>query len=123
MVQTLDVAATEGAICRLTKTCQDLFERCMQTDRLGTAEWLEKRQGMFNLWSFVLKASETGKQSLDYRVRPRPDIAEVIKDLIEGLIEALEQCKEIAGTTDGTTDGTIYSPRELCSTSTIVLLR
>ncbi|KLU87651.1 hypothetical protein MAPG_06646 [Magnaporthiopsis poae ATCC 64411] len=104
MAQTLDFAATEGAICKLTKTCQDLFERCMQTDRLSTAEWLEKRQGMFNLWSFVLKASEAGKQSLDYRVRPRPDIAEFIKDLIEGLIEALEQCREIASTTDDEPD-------------------
>ncbi|KAL8342981.1 hypothetical protein RB598_004374 [Gaeumannomyces tritici] len=104
MAQTLDVAAAEGTICKLTKTCQDLFEGCMQTDRLSTSGWLEKRQGMFSLWSFALKASETGKQSLDYRVRSRPDVAEAIKDHIEGLIEALEQCKEIASTTEGELD-------------------
>ncbi|KAL8377543.1 hypothetical protein RB595_008294 [Gaeumannomyces hyphopodioides] len=114
MAQSLEVAASDGAICKLTKTCQDLFERCMQTDRLSVAGWLEKRQGMFNLWSFVLKVSETGKQSLDYHLRPRPDTAEVIKDLIEGLLEALEQCKEIADELDShgihEQAGSLYPP-------------
>lgn len=54
-------------------------------------EWVENRQGDFNLWASGLKATSGGRSSLDYRVRDRPDVCEGICELLDGLLETLEQ--------------------------------
>ncbi|KAL8296208.1 hypothetical protein RB600_001615 [Gaeumannomyces tritici] len=100
----------EGTLCKLSKACQRLFITCSQMQSMSTLGWIETRQGFFNLWAFGLKATEVGKQSLDYRVRTRPETAAAIRDLLEGLEESLEQCLDIAADLDAARLGSPSPP-------------
>jgi hypothetical protein len=64
--------------------------RCLSISVSSRLDWLENRQGEFNLWDAGLKATRVGRSSLDHRVRDRPELRELICDLLDGLAEALE---------------------------------
>lgn len=82
----------KGEISRRTEGCQDAFVICLSDPSLTALEWIENRQGDFNLWASSLKATSSGgRSSLDYRVRDRPDVKGVICELLDGLLESLEQ--------------------------------
>lgn len=55
-------------------------------------QWLETGRAEFNLWSLGLNASRSDRSSLDYKVRQRPDLQEIITDLLDGLDESLSEC-------------------------------
>jgi hypothetical protein len=77
-----------------TDDCKKLFQKCGSSPVLGKLAWIQSGQADFNLWSFGLSADATGKSSLDFRVRYRPDIQEIICDLLDGLGESLNDCLE-----------------------------
>ena len=64
--------------------------RCISISVSSKLDWLENRQGEFNLWDAGLMATRVGRSSLDHRVRDRPELREMICDLLDGLAEALE---------------------------------
>jgi hypothetical protein len=78
-----------GEICRKTEACQSLFSHCLSNPVFSELDWFETRQGEFNLWAASLKAVGIGRSSLDYRLRDRPEVQELICDLLGGLLEAL----------------------------------
>lgn len=88
-------SATQTEIQRRTGACQGLFIDCLSDSYLSELEWLENRQGEFNLWAVSFKAASIGKSSLDYRVRRDTEIRDLICDLLDGLAEALEALKGI----------------------------
>ncbi|KAJ0125421.1 TPR domain-containing protein [Diaporthe amygdali] len=77
-----------------TLACQSLFSRCVSISFTNTSrlDLFESWQGQFNLWAAGLRATQYNKSSLDYRVRQRADIRELMGDLLSGLTEALESC-------------------------------
>ena len=79
----------------------ELFRKCAANSTLGRLNWIERGQADFNLWTYGLKAASTGKSSLDYRVRERPDLRNVICDLLDGLAESLQSCLEAATEGEG----------------------
>ncbi|KAI9687323.1 MAG: hypothetical protein M1822_002366 [Bathelium mastoideum] len=79
--------ALEGDIQQRTRVCQELFRTLV--DNYSTDEGFQRCQADFNLWSWGIKASATGKSSLDYRVRDYPDTSDKICDYLEGLAELL----------------------------------
>lgn len=82
-----------------TIACEILFDRCLSRSLRAGRDWVEDRQGEFNLWAATLRANSVGRASLDYRVRDNPDIRELVCDLLAGLSEALNSLlqKGIAG--------------------------
>jgi hypothetical protein len=72
--------------------CVDLFHDCVSNPTLGNLSWVEHGQADFNLWVYGLSATSTGKSSLDYRVRQREDLSNMICDLLDGLEESLQDC-------------------------------
>ncbi|KAH7311136.1 hypothetical protein BKA65DRAFT_356292, partial [Rhexocercosporidium sp. MPI-PUGE-AT-0058] len=83
---------SDDEIFRLTNNCSDLFVECHSVDVLAQDDWIENRLGDFNLWAAGIRASSTGHSSLDYRVRHRLDVKDVIVGLLNGLKESLEKC-------------------------------
>ncbi|KAK8115457.1 hypothetical protein PG984_011959 [Apiospora sp. TS-2023a] len=81
------------------KTCQQLFSHCLSptTPRCAEwpAQWLQTRQGEFNLWAYGLQALSTSKASLDHRVRGRDDVRMIILGLLSALCEDLQECLRI----------------------------
>lgn len=86
--------ATPHILRDRTLACQSLFSRCVSISFANTSrlDLFESWQGQFNLWAAGLKATQDNKSSLDYRVRHRADIRELMGDLLSGLAEALESC-------------------------------
>ncbi|KAK3324954.1 hypothetical protein B0H66DRAFT_547158 [Apodospora peruviana] len=72
--------------------CIGLFERCCSLAAFQVNDWFEEQQAEFNWWTQSLKADRTGHSSLDYRLRNRPDIANVVTELINGISTALDEC-------------------------------
>jgi hypothetical protein len=75
-----------------TKICEERFNTCLAHPKLEKHQWLETGFAEFNLWSFGLNASYSGQSSLDYKVRRRADIREIITGLLDGLGESLQEC-------------------------------
>lgn len=84
-----------------TLNCIETFNRCLGNSALDKLAWVEKCQADFNLWTYGLKANSTGKSSLDYRVREREDVRNVICDLLDGLAESLHSCLEVSTEPEG----------------------
>lgn len=76
--------------------CLESFRACLLDPRLSKLGCFERYCADFKLWIFGLKASSTGKASLDYRVRQRADVRAIICDLLDGLSETLQSCIEAA---------------------------
>jgi hypothetical protein len=86
------LAYASSDIRERTKKCEMQFNKCLDHEQLGKNQWLVTGFAEFNLWSFGLNASHSGRSSLDYKVRQRPDLQEIIVDLLDGLDESLEEC-------------------------------
>jgi hypothetical protein len=87
------MAASHGTHIRgQSLNCKKLFQQCEVCPVLGELDWIQSGQGDFNLWCHGLSAVATGKSSLDFRVRHRPDIRKIICDLLDGLDESLKDC-------------------------------
>jgi hypothetical protein len=78
-----------GMVRHRAEVCQSLFSRCLLHPLFSELDWFENRQGEFNLWAASLKVISSGRPSLDYRLRDRPEVQELICDLLDGLSEAL----------------------------------
>jgi len=57
-------------------------------------EWLENRQADFNLWASGIKATATGRSSLDYRVRCWPETSKAICSYLDGIRDLLHDYPE-----------------------------
>ncbi|UPK96304.1 hypothetical protein LCI18_007239 [Fusarium solani-melongenae] len=79
-------------LCRRTEECLSLFEDASRHQALADDDWFEDRAADFVWWSHGLKAQKTGRSSLDYRLRDRPDIQKVIAGLLDSLAQALKEC-------------------------------
>jgi len=84
-----------------TLNCIESFNNCLANPALGKLGWVERCQADFNLWTYGLKADSTGKSSLDYRVREREDVRNVVSDLLDGLAESLYSCLETSTEPEG----------------------
>jgi hypothetical protein len=90
MAQNLDFTSSE--IQERTNKCIERFNECLAHLELSKHQWLDTARAEFNLWSFGLNASHSGRSSLDYKVRQWPDLRDIITDLLDGLDESLEEC-------------------------------
>ncbi len=93
----LDALAStrDGATLRRdTETCLDLFAQCLAKPRLSNAGylWFEDCQARFRWWVFGLKASSSGRGSLNRTLANRQDIRDAISDLIRSISSALVAC-------------------------------
>ncbi|RTE82838.1 hypothetical protein BHE90_002605 [Fusarium euwallaceae] len=79
-------------LCRRTEECLSLFQDVSKHQTLADDDWFEDRAADFVWWSHGLKAQKTGRSSLDYRLRDRPDIQKVIAGLLDSLAQALKEC-------------------------------
>jgi hypothetical protein len=73
-----------------TVACRTLFSQCLSMTPIPEIDWLEDRQGEFNLWVENEKAADDSEFSLDHRVRQESAVYETICDLLGGLSETLE---------------------------------
>lgn len=90
-----NLSPTDCEIRAKTVVCEERFNACLANPRLRAHQWLEIGYAEFNLWSFGLKASRSDRSSLDYKVRQRADLREIIVDLLDGLDESLTQCLDL----------------------------
>ncbi|RSL67720.1 hypothetical protein CEP54_003102 [Fusarium duplospermum] len=79
-------------LCRRTEECLSFFQDVSKHQTLADDDWFEDRAADFVWWSHGLKAQKTGRSSLDYRLRDRPDIQKVIAGLLDSLAQALKEC-------------------------------
>ncbi|PCD21303.1 hypothetical protein AU210_016269 [Fusarium oxysporum f. sp. radicis-cucumerinum] len=59
-------------------------------------DWIEDKFAYFQAWVEKFNADERGPDSLDSRLRLRPDIREVFVDVLDVLIMSLKRCTEIS---------------------------
>lgn len=84
-----------------TQACRDLLTRGAAEHLVKSAtddEWYGNRLADFNLWAAGLGASKTGHASLEYRLRDRLDVKEIIQGLLDDLYESLSTLKRNGGT-------------------------
>jgi hypothetical protein len=72
-----------------TEACQELFRKF--TNTYPADEWFENRQADFQLWSVGLRASASGKSSLDYKLKAHQQTRDMICDYLDGLKELLQR--------------------------------
>ncbi|EEU40993.1 uncharacterized protein NECHADRAFT_99311 [Fusarium vanettenii 77-13-4] len=102
-------------LCRRTEECLSLFEDASRHQALADDDWFEDRAADFVWWSHGLKAQKTGRSSLDYRLRDRPDIQKVIAGLLDSLAQALKDClqpddhEDEASESDNSSSGSSWS--------------
>ncbi|KAH6714000.1 hypothetical protein BKA61DRAFT_54382 [Leptodontidium sp. MPI-SDFR-AT-0119] len=88
------MADVQGQLFQKTQSCRDVLMRgatghIMENDT--EVEWFENRLADLNLWAAGLGASKIGHASLEYRLRDRSDVCEVIQGLLEELHDALSE--------------------------------
>lgn len=91
----------EETIRERTAACKHLIEQCLCLKHFDNLAWFEMRRGDFNLWVYGLQALGTGKSSLDYRVRNRRDVRDIILALLRGLSQDLKDCIDIGESFQG----------------------
>lgn len=74
-----------------TKRCEERFNACLAHPDVEKYKCLEMSSSDFNCWSSSLNASHSGRSSLDYKIRQKPDIIEIITELLDGLEDSLEE--------------------------------
>ncbi|USP74753.1 hypothetical protein yc1106_02027 [Curvularia clavata] len=79
-------------IYRVARECKDVFARCVADPELGQHVWIRSAQGDFNLWCAGINVTRTDKSSLDYRLRTKTEVRDVVYGLVRALIGALERC-------------------------------
>jgi len=82
-------------ICLVARQCKAVFAECVADPALGQHAWIRSAQGDFNLWCAGINVTSADKSSLDYRLRTRPDVRDVVHDLVRALLEALERCRRL----------------------------
>ena len=87
------MTSSVGDIRRQAEACRDLFIQCLSISEGPNLDWLENRQGDFNLWACATNAITFGKSSLDFKVRGRPDVRDALSDLLSALEGALAEYK------------------------------
>ncbi|UNI19461.1 hypothetical protein JDV02_005643 [Purpureocillium takamizusanense] len=78
-------------LCRRTEACLSMFQAVSGHQTLADDDWFEDRAADFTWWANGLNAQKTGRSSLDYRLRDRPDIQKVISGLLDSLNLALKE--------------------------------
>lgn len=76
----------------LTKQCTRLLESCSLSPRLSENDWAQNRLDDFKLWSAGINATAPGHASLEWRLRSRSDIREVVLGFLGELIEKVSNC-------------------------------
>lgn len=79
----------KNPICHLTEQCISMFKTFSEHSDFTDDDWLEDRAADLAWWSYSLKAHKTGRSSLDYRLRSRPDVQKIITNLLESLATTL----------------------------------
>ncbi|KAI8397247.1 hypothetical protein FOFC_20519 [Fusarium oxysporum] len=77
-----------------TRTCKEWFQICLEVPDMKD-DWLEQMSAEFNCWASDLNADELDPDSLDSRLRLRPDVRDQVADLLDGLVTALNNYEEI----------------------------
>ncbi|EHK41813.1 hypothetical protein TRIATDRAFT_84408 [Trichoderma atroviride IMI 206040] len=68
-----------------SRACKQRFKECFQIPGLGYDDWLEQRCAEFNWWMSGLNADKRGPESLDAKLKLRPDVMEIISTALDGL--------------------------------------
>ncbi|CAM1505022.1 Fc.00g106590.m01.CDS01 [Cosmosporella sp. VM-42] len=84
----------DGELYHRAQECVALFRACSDLASLAEDDWLEDRAADFMWFAHGLNALKTGRSSLDFRVRNRPDVQQVISNLLESLSLALKKTLE-----------------------------
>ena len=92
-----------GPLVKRTEACHTLFTKCLSNKLLMRDGWIENRCADFSLWASGIGGFKPGHASLDYRLRNRQDIQDVINDLLEELQARLEQCWQYCESPESTT--------------------
>lgn len=90
-----DDSGDPAAIRDRSKTCQELFAQCQEYPSLSGGDWIDQLSAKFNWWSLGIGAEKQGHSSLDYRVRGRTDVRDVLVHLLDSLVISLKNCIEI----------------------------
>ena len=79
---------------RETETCLGLFAQCLRIENLSNTRflWFEDCQARFRWWAFGVKASSTGRGSLDRILIHRSDVRDAIHGVLQSLASALDSC-------------------------------
>lgn len=72
--------------------CQKAFRECLSVPSLNDDSWAENKLGDFNLWITNLRVLKPGHASLDYRLREKEDLRNVIAGLLQSLHDFVERC-------------------------------
>lgn len=90
-------ASIIGDIYGAAEACQRSFESCIEHPALeDLAAFFHSSYGEFNIWCFGIKATASGKSSLDYRLRNHVDAQEEICGLLLDLANSLRSCEQRA---------------------------
>ena len=76
----------------LTNKCASLLESCTSSPRLFENDWAQSRLDDFRLWSAGIGATAPGHASLEWRLRSRSDVREVVTGFLGELIEKASKC-------------------------------
>lgn len=79
-------------INRATVGCENLIRSCLSIEKLCENEWAQSRLDDFRLWSAGLNATAAGHAGLEWRLRSRPDVKEVVLGFLEDLTEKIQDC-------------------------------
>jgi len=89
------LAIKDGTILRReAETCLRLFAQCLLIENLSNTRflWFEDCQARFRWWAFGVKASSTGRGSLDRILAHRSDVRDAIHGVLQSLASALNSC-------------------------------
>ncbi len=74
-------------LARRARQCRDTFRSCLENSSRANEGWLWGRHASFGLWAANTGATLDNLDSLDYRLKNRPDLRNVISRLHLGLAE------------------------------------
>lgn len=72
--------------------CEKLLQSCLLSPRLSEDDWAHGRLDDFKLWVAGINATAPGHASLEWRLRSRSDVKEVVLGLLEELMERIQDC-------------------------------
>lgn len=81
-----------STISEAVAACRLVFRTATTVPRLMQQEWAENRLADFNLWAIGAGASNTGKASLDHRLRANPEAHTILLNLLLMLKILLQKC-------------------------------
>lgn len=84
-----------SAIRQRTETCQALFSAIQQGSSVIETDWIDKMSAEFNWWSLGIGATKRNHSSLDYRLRSREDVNNILVNLLDGMAISLKNYHEL----------------------------